>query len=491
MRTPFSLALVAAICSMSLAFLGARPAAAVPVSPAARPFDAPWLIAAKSSSGTAAWRLAAKSPSGMASLAQPVSEPDQFEPDDSLAQAKELVLDGDPQEHTFHQATDNDWIYFSLSAGDRAVLFTTGRTCDTYLTLIAPDGRTTLAEDDDSGGAPNAAIRFTADEDGAYYGRIRLFGSSPSPCGTYQVGLASLPPLGPDAYEPDDGPAQATAYELDGTPQERNIHADGDRDWVSFTVQAPIGVVLATGGECDTYLTLYDRDGTTALASDDDSGSLHNAALLYTITESGTYYAEVRLFNANETTCDEYLFGGITQDPALPDPFEPDNNAAQAKPLALDGSLQQRSFHTPDDDDWVSFSANTGDRVFLATEGSCDTYISVFAPDRRTLIREDDDAGGGLNAALLFTAQETGVHYARVRAFGGQMRVCASYQLYGALIPRPGGTPGATPRPGGTPGTSGPATPTATPRAGAAAPGATPSPTTTLPIVPTPASPGR
>ncbi len=468
MRTPFSLALVVAICTVSLAFPGARPAAAVPE----RPVESGLPFAGSGSIGVAA-------------LAQPFAQADEYEPDDSPAEANELVLDGDVQEHSFHQPTDNDWVYFSLSAGDRVVLFTTGRSCDTYLYLYAADGQTVLAEDDDAGGAPNAAIRFTADQDADYYGRIRLFGSSPSACGSYQVGLVSLPPLGPDPYEPDDSPAQATPVTLDGTPQERSIHIPGDRDWVSFTAQAPIGVVLATGGECDLFMTLYGRDGTTVLASDDDSGSQHNPAILYTITESGTYFAEIRHFDGG-STCDEYLFGGITQDPALPDAFEPDNNASQAKPLPLDGSLQQHSFHVPDDDDWVSFPANPGDRIFLATEGACDTYISVFGPDRRTLLREDDDAGGGLNAALLFTAQENGTFYARIRAFGGSMRSCASYQLYGALIPRGGATPGATPRPAGTPGTSGPAT-SATPASGPA----TPTPTTTFPIIPTPARSGR
>jgi hypothetical protein len=414
----------------------------------------------------------------LSSVALPVSAlqpigPDAYELDDSPEDANELFFD-ETQQHSIHEPADTDWVRFVLEEGDRIVL-RTGGNCDTYLSFFAPDGVTVLAEDDDSGGAPNAAIRFSAPETGVYFARVRLFGGSPAPCPAYQLMLTGLEALGPDTYEPDDGPTEARQLALDGNPQERSIHVPGDRDWVSIAIQGPIGIVVATGGQCDTFLTLYGTNGTTVLASDDDGGSGNNAAIVFTLQESGTYFVEVRHFDATEGTCDEYLFGGITQEPALPDQYEPDNNDAQSKPLPLDGTLQRRSFHTPNDDDWVSFPANAGDRIFLATEGDCDTFISVFGPDRRTLIREDDDAGGNLNAALLFTARETGTHYARLRAFGGAARACASYQLYGALVMRGGAA---------TPGATAPAGPTATPRPGS------PSPATPSPAGPTPSPAG-
>jgi hypothetical protein len=415
-----------------------------------------------------------------ASTLQSVS-PDDYESDDSAEEANELLAE-EIQSRTLHTSGDNDWVYMSLSAGDRILFVTGGRQCDTYLYLYAPDGVTVLAEDDDSGGAPNAAIRYIVPEDGVYYGRVRLFGVGTTPCAGYQLGFTILPPLSPDAFEPDDSPVLATEIALDGSPYEHTIHVGGDRDWVSFTLQAPIGIIVATGGECDMFLTLFDRNGSTPLASDDDGGSGNNAAIVYTITESGIYYAEARHFDANDGTCDDYLLGGITQEPSLPDAFEPDNNTNQAKPLPLDGSLQQHSFHLPDDDDWVSFPATAGDRIFIATEGSCDTFISVFGPDRRTTIRENDDSGGELNAALLLVAQETGTHYARVRAFAGSGRGCASYQLYGALVRR-----GTVPT---TPGTVMPVTPTTpgtvTPASGTPAPATPTRPGTPVPGQQTP-----
>lgn len=473
MRKPTSLALALALVTVSFALPSAQPEGASLPSPGGN-----W-----HAGGTAAASsLIANRPS----IAQ--FPPDIYEPDDTPDQANPLGFD-EFQQRSLHDPRDSDWVTLSLTAGDRILLFTTGN-CDTYLYLYAPDGLTIITEDDDSGGAPNAAIRYTVEEDGVYYGRVRLFGASPLPCPSYQLGLVRLPPLAPDAFEPDDSPVLATPVTLDGTPQSRSIHVGGDRDWVSISVQGPIGIIIATGGECDMFLTLYDRDATTVLATDDDSGSNQNALIMYTLRESGTYFVEIRHFDATDGTCDEYLFGGITQEPSLPDAYEPDNNPAQAKPLPLDGTTQQRSFHVPDDDDWVSFPATAGDRIFLATEGPCDTFISVFAPDRRTILREDDDAGGELNAALLFTAQETGTHYARVRAFAGTLRACPSYRLYGVLVLKGGPTPApVTPVTPVAPETATPVR-TVTPTATTTPPTMPPTPRTATPTVPQP-SPTR
>ncbi|MBX3014407.1 MAG: hypothetical protein KF832_22990 [Caldilineaceae bacterium] len=46
-----------------------------------------------------------------------------------------------------------------------------------------------------------------------------------------------------------------------------------------------------------------------------------------------------------------------TTQPGQGDVFEDDNSCAQAKPIATDGTLQQRTFHAPGDVDWVQFTA--------------------------------------------------------------------------------------------------------------------------------------
>lgn len=393
--------------------------------------------------------------------------PDAYEPDDSPEQANLLLLVGIRQNRTFHSGDDNDWVYFDLEAGERLVLFTSGSICDTYLYLYAPDGATILAEDDDSGQGANAAIRYAVSQGGAYYARVRQFDPS-SPCGPYELVGGIVPPPVADLFEPDNSAPEAKPLELDGKPQEHSLHEPGDQDWVVFAVAANTGIRLETGGACDTYLYLYAPDGRTVLAEDDDSGQFGASVILYTAIEPGAYYARVRHFDESGGVCDQYQLTGTVTLPSLPDAYEPDDSFAQAKPLPLDGTPQMRSFHIPGDVDWVSFRLDANDRVFLFTEGSCDTFLTLYSPDSRVILAEDDDSGGRGNAAILYAVPEPGVYFARVRQFGQSMRTCPSYQLTGAVVSA-AKTPTPTVRPFATPTAAPPTpaptrTPTRTPR---------------------------
>ena len=132
------------------------------------------------------------------------------------------------------------------------------------------------------------------------------------------------PPLpGPDAFEPDDTPAQASPYtgvqshtfhtgaivqapnELTPTytgVQSRTFHVSADADWISFTVPADdvnrgIPYILETfdlGWGADTKIVLYDTDGSTQLAQDDNGGEGVASRLEWTPSQAGSYYVKVR-----------------------------------------------------------------------------------------------------------------------------------------------------------------------------------------------------
>ncbi len=391
-------------------------------------------------------------------------QPDVYEPDDGPEQAHPLLPVGLAQRRTFHTGTDVDWVYLDLDAGDRVEITTTGD-CDTLLTVYAPDGRTALAQDDDRGGAGNALVRFAAPIESTYFVEIRQFGRSSSPCGPYGVSASFVPPPAPDSFEPDDTSALAKPLPTDGTLQQHSIHAPGDVDWVTITVQANTAFRLATAGQCDTVLTLFGPDRQTMLAEDDDSGQNGTSIIVYTFTQAGTYYLRVRAYDEATDVCDSYSVSATSVPPTFADAFEPDDSAAQARPLPLDGKPQERSLHKPDDLDWVSIFLNAGDRILLWTSGPCDTYLFLVGPDGRTILREDDDSGEEANAVLFFAPREAGLYYAVVRPFGGSSPTCNSYQLQGLTLPSPrtGASPvtSATPVTSGTPTT--PNEPTATP----------------------------
>lgn len=371
--------------------------------------------------------------------------PDVYEPDDSPSQAHPLLLVGIPQRRSFHTPTDTDWAYIVAEAGERVVIYTTGA-CDTFMTLVAPDGETPLAQDDDGGSGSNAQLRFGVPFSGEYLVRVRLFSAAAGPCEAYELVGQVLPPPTADPFEPDNTPDQAQRLAPEGAPQEHTLHAPGDQDWVSLEMSGTTGIRLLTEGPCDTYLYLYAQDRTTILAEDDDGGEFGGSLIAYTIMQGGTYYAKIRHYDERAGVCDLYTLSLSLTAPTLPDSFEPDDLSTQAKPIVLNGTPQTHSVHVPGDTDWVRFPLAAGERVFLFTEGQCDTYLYLYAPDGRTILTEDDDSGEGTNAAIFFRAIESGVHFARVRLFGERARTCSAYQLSGISVPVAGAaTATATP----------------------------------------------
>jgi len=118
------------------------------------------------------------------------------------------------------------------------------------------------------------------------------------------------PPVGPDIYESDDTSTTARAYT---GIQSHTFHADTDTDWITFTVpQADVdnGVLYRIetfnlGWGMDTYLHLYDTDGITELAYDDDSGAGLASLIMWTPSTAGIYYVKARPYSSDSTAyCD-------------------------------------------------------------------------------------------------------------------------------------------------------------------------------------------
>ena len=109
----------------------------------------------------------------------------------------------------------------------------------------------------------------------------------------------------PDSYENDNDRANAKPLGLNSV-QTHNLHLVNDQDWYRFTAQSGSTYSFATsnlGLSADTYLYLYGTDGTTLLASNDDSGESLSSRIDWIATGSGTYYLLVKHWNSNVAGC--------------------------------------------------------------------------------------------------------------------------------------------------------------------------------------------
>ncbi len=103
-----------------------------------------------------------------------------------------------------------------------------------------------------------------------------------------------------DPYEPDDT-WQTAKLIIPGQVQKHTLEPPSDLDWVMFDAVAGGVYTLRTDnllGATDTYLTLYDTDGTTLLALNDDivTGADPRSQIIWRAPATGRYYARVRDF---------------------------------------------------------------------------------------------------------------------------------------------------------------------------------------------------
>jgi sugar lactone lactonase YvrE len=221
------------------------------------------------------------------------------EPNDSIAQAT-LVTLGDTASGTISPSNDIDWYAVDLTAGSVVDLDVTaarsGSAIDAVIALVAPDGESFLAYNDDWHGL-DPRIVFPISTTGRYFVGI---GGTTTTTGSYALafGLAAL-----DEVEPNDTPDEATVVAATDTVL-ATFSTSGDVDY--FAVDVTDTVILSALASpsvsgAPLSLTLYGTDGTTVLDTVSDPG-YGLPTLSHLITSAGRYYVAVRQSPVGGTT---------------------------------------------------------------------------------------------------------------------------------------------------------------------------------------------
>jgi hypothetical protein len=108
-----------------------------------------------------------------------------------------------------------------------------------------------------------------------------------------------------DSFE-SDGTSAAASTISSGQIQTHNFNVSGDQDWVKFTSQAGNTYTLTTsnlGASADTYLYLYDTNGATVLASNDDNGGTLASQITWQAPTDGVFYLLVEDWNPSIGGC--------------------------------------------------------------------------------------------------------------------------------------------------------------------------------------------
>ncbi len=253
-------------------------------------------------------RLARPRPRSATTAATLATIVDEREPNDSVRTADSIAL-GDQARGVVNPPGDVDTWFVDLTAGqffsadvDAQEL---GSPLDATLVLLAPDGRTVVAFNDDFDGF-DSRISYHVPTSGRYYVMLSSFGrigGSPQARYLLNVGLVTCTAVGTE-QEPNDTPGTATPIALgDSVTGEMCAHDAnpvGDVDYWAFTGQAGTTIELQVdaakrGLLVDPFVALFASDGTTRLAFNDDADGADGAdpRLQFSIVTTGTYYATV------------------------------------------------------------------------------------------------------------------------------------------------------------------------------------------------------
>ncbi len=240
---------------------------------------------------------------GLASLSQPLalaatSAADDF--GDTFAQATQLTLSTARSatiSGAIEQAGDVDVFRFVAPVSGQitvAQAAASGSRLDSFLYVYDTNGNL-VARNDDSGYTLNSQVQINVVAGNTYYVKAAAYGRS---IGTYTVQLTA--PAGADDHS--NTFVQADQLDLSATgsgTQSGVIEQAGDADM--FRVVAPVSGQMtisqsaAPGSRLDSFLYVYDANGSL-VARNDDSGYTLNSQVQINVVAGNTYYVKAAAY---------------------------------------------------------------------------------------------------------------------------------------------------------------------------------------------------
>ena len=258
------------------------------------------------------------------------------------------------------------------------------------------------------------------------------------------------PPVSPQTVSELDGEdfptdTTTTGYVAVGSTATGEISSSDDRDWFAvdlgagrtyvidlkgFTVNAHDGTLW------DPYLRgIHDADGNLISGTTNDDGGLErNSRLIFTASESATYYIAAGSYSGQGTYKLEVTETAIDES-AVDGGDHPADGSTTGRVLV--GGSETGEIQHVGDRDWFAVELQEGKTYVIELRGSPTDDGTLSDPDLRlysslsgwipTLVKSDRDGGEGRNSQLTFTARESGTYF--IEASSGDHGSTGTYEL--------------------------------------------------------------
>lgn len=210
-----------------------------------------------------------------------------------------------------------------------------------------------------------------------------------------------------------------------------NIDRVGNINWFRTELSAGTtywinmeGSATGRGAVSDPYLRLFDMNGVTVLASDDNSGVGLNASLNYTPTVSGIYYIATQALDSfsGVSSGSYWLSQRVADDYA--------SNPATVGTLNLE-NVVSATYDFVADTDWFSTTLTAGTTYRFDAESQptgpgtqIHPMLRLFGDDGATQLASDlggGALGGKYSASISYTPTTTGTYYVSAESYGSSV----------------------------------------------------------------------
>ena len=317
---------------------------------------------------------------------------DAFEPNDSIQQAS-TVVSGKQFDSFIYRPGDIDYYRIDVS-WPSSIKVTSTQPADYHLSVVDSSGTKQLYGGDLGTPGKDMLLEVDVYEPGTYYVVMRGYSSSHYNMHTPYTMTITVTPGGPDRFEPNDAPEQASVPAL-GQPFAAFISRPGDKDYYKVNITGPSQIVVESDQPADYWMGILHPDGSRVLTGDDFGNVGKPMAAAHYVFEPGVYYVLMRGYSDSYYNMHTPYNMKIDVKPALKDPAEPNDSASQAKSLQL-GQPASGVIPTETDQDWWYFDAPILGKVRITCTQPADFRLRVVDSAGKEITNQDLGTKGAL-----------------------------------------------------------------------------------------------